>query len=100
MQEHEKSLYSLLIIGALIAIGNVLTSNDPITPRLFAGRVILGSLVSVVAGAVLIQIPDASPLAIQGLGAALGIAGYQAVEVWLHRRAAGKQNGSKTNDPE
>ena len=49
MQEHEKSLYSLLIIGALIAIGNVLTSNDPITPRLFAGRVILGSLVSVVA---------------------------------------------------
>lgn len=80
MQEHEKSLYSLLIIGALIAIGNVLTSNDPITPRLFAGRVILGSLVSVVAGAVLIQIPDASPLAIQGLGAALGIAGYQAVE--------------------
>ncbi len=36
MQEHEKSLYSLLIIGALIAIGNVLTSNDPITPRLFA----------------------------------------------------------------
>ena len=99
MQEHEKSLYSLLIIGALIAIGNVLTSNDPITPRLFAGRVILGSLVSVVAGAVLIQIPDASPLA-QGLGAALGIAGYQAVEVWLRRRAAGKQNGSKTNDPE
>ncbi|WP_249828038.1 phage holin family protein [Escherichia coli] len=51
MQEHEKSLYSLLIIGALIAIGNVLTSNDPITPRLFAGRVILGSLVSVVPGA-------------------------------------------------
>ena len=84
MQEHEKSLYSLLIIGALM----------------FAGRVILGSLVSVVAGAVLIQIPDASPLAIQGLGAALGIAGYQAVEVWLRRRAAGKQNGSKTNDPE
>ena len=32
-------------------------------------------------GAVLIQIPDASPLAIQGLGAALGIAGYQAAEV-------------------
>ncbi|MXD08325.1 holin, partial [Escherichia coli] len=24
----------------------------------------------------------------------------QAVEVWLRRRAAGKQNGSKPNDPE
>ncbi|MBA7739963.1 phage holin family protein [Escherichia marmotae] len=100
MQEHEKSLYSLLVIGGLIAVGNVLNSNDPITPRLFAGRVILGSLVSVVAGTALIQIPDASPLAIQGLGAALGIAGYQAVEVWLRRRAMGKQDGSKNNDSE
>lgn len=32
MQEHEKSLYSLLVIGGLIAVGNVLNSNDPITP--------------------------------------------------------------------
>ncbi len=46
-----------------------------------------------VAGAVLLQLPDASPLAIQGLGAGLGIAGYQAVEMYLRRRAAGKQEG-------
>mgnify|MGYP001113054540 CR=1 FL=1 len=96
MQEHEKSLYSLLIMGALIAVAKVLA----ITPRLFISRVILGSFVSVIAGAALIQIPEASPLAIQGLGAALGIAGYQAVEMWLRRRAAGKKNGSVTNDPE
>lgn len=95
MQEHEKSLYSLLVIGALIAIAKVLASNDPITPRLFISRVILGSLVSVVAGAVLLQLPDASPLAIQGLGAGLGIAGYQAVEMYLRRRAAGKQEGEE-----
>ena len=93
MQEHEKSLYSLLAIGALIAIAKVLASNDPITPRLFISRVILGSFVAVIAGAVLIQIPDASPLAVQGLGAALGIAGYQVVELWLRRRAAGKSTG-------
>lgn len=97
MQEHEKSLYSLLIIGALIAIAKVLASNDPITPRLFVSRVILGSLVSVVAGAALIQIPDASPLAIQGLGAGLGIAGYQAVEMYIRRRAAGKEEGKKND---
>lgn len=94
MQEHEKSLYTLLLMGALIAIGKVLQGNDPITPRLFISRVILGSFVSVIAGAVLIQIPDASPLAVQGLGAGLGIAGYQAVEVWLRRRAAGKADRS------
>lgn len=95
MQEHEKSLYSLLVIGALIAIAKMLASNDPITPRLFISRVILGSLVSVVAGAVLLQLPDASPLAIQGLGAGLGIAGYQAVEMYLRRRAAGKQESEE-----
>jgi len=95
MSKDEQSLVSLLVIGALIAIAKVLTSNDPITLRLFAGRVILGSLVSVAAGAVLLQLPDASPLAIQGLGAGLGIAGYQAVEMWLRRRAAGKQEGDE-----
>ncbi|KDE35121.1 Holin [Kosakonia radicincitans] len=95
MSKDEQSLISLLVIGALIAIAKVLTSDDPITLRLFAGRVILGSLVSVAAGAVLLQLPDASPLAIQGLGAGLGIAGYQAVEMWLRRRAAGKQEGDK-----
>jgi hypothetical protein len=36
--------------GALIALGKMLTSDDVITPRLFFGRVILGGLVSVVAG--------------------------------------------------
>ncbi|MFV7361050.1 phage holin family protein [Citrobacter portucalensis] len=91
MQEHEKSLYSLLAMGVLIAIGHVLSGNDPITLRHFIGRVILGSFVSVIAGVVLIQIPDASPLAIQGIGAALGIAGYQSVELWLRRRALGKK---------
>lgn len=40
MQEHEKSLYSLLIMGALIAVAKVLASDDPITPRLFISRVI------------------------------------------------------------
>jgi len=89
MHEEEESLITLLLIGALIAVGRVLASGEPVTPRLFAGRVILGSLVSVAAGAVLIQIPDASPLAVNGLGAALGIAGHQAVEMWLRRRAAG-----------
>lgn len=95
MQEHEKSLYSLLLIGALIAIGKVLSSNDPITLRLIISRVILGSFVSVMAGAVLIKIPDASPLAIQGIGAALGIAGYQTVELWLRRRALVKKERSE-----
>lgn len=67
MQEHEKTLYTLLVIGFLAALGKMLDGNDPITPRLFS-RVIIGSLTSTTAGAVLLQVPGASPLLIIGLG--------------------------------
>ncbi|MGE6980730.1 holin [Kluyvera intermedia] len=97
MQEHEKSLYTLIAIGLLVALGKLLTSDDVITPRLFFGRLILGGLVSTAAGAVLFQIPDASPLAVNSLGTILAIAGYQSVEIYLRRRAAGKK-GSGEND--
>jgi len=86
MQEHEKSLFTLVLIGALIAIGRVLASDEKITVRLFVGRMILGSALSVAAGAALVQFPDISPLAINGVGALLGIAGYQACEVWIRNR--------------
>ena len=85
MQEHEKTLYTLLVIGFLAALGKMLDGNDPITPRLFFSRVIIGSLTSTTAGAVLLQVPGASPLLIIGLGAALGIGGHQALEIWLRR---------------
>ncbi|CAM3632722.1 phage holin family protein [Yersinia ruckeri] len=95
MQEHEKSIIGLAIIGAVIALGKALTSDEPITARLFIGRVILGSATSVAAAAVLVWVPGLSPLAITGLGAALGIAGHQAVEVWLRRRGSSLLKGKK-----
>ncbi|EPE2951276.1 phage holin family protein [Escherichia coli] len=96
---HEKSVLTLAGIGALIALGKVLNTAEPITLRLIIGRVILGAAVSMVAGVALIQFPDLHPVAINGLGAAFGIAGYQAVELWLRNRAQSR-NGSKTNDTE
>jgi len=93
MQEHEKSLLSLVIIGAVIALGKVLSSSEAITPALFFGRIILGSATSVAAGAVLIWIPDISPMAINGAGAALGIAGYQVVEAWIRRKGSNSLPG-------
>ncbi len=89
MQDHEKTLMQLLLIGAVIALGKVLASNEKITPRLIAGRVILGSAISVAAGAALVQFPDMSPLAVNGVGAGLGILGYQFCEIWLRRRLGG-----------
>jgi hypothetical protein len=95
MQEHEKSLYTLLVMGALIALGKVLASDEKITFRLITGRVILGSAISVAAGAALVQFPDISPVAINGLGAGLGILGYQFCELWLRRRLGGDKRETK-----
>jgi hypothetical protein len=89
MQDHEKTLMQLLLLGGVIALGKVLASNEKITPRLIAGRVILGSAISVAAGAALVQFPDLSPLAVNGVGAGLGILGYQFCEMWLRRRLGG-----------
>ncbi|NKI73977.1 holin [Dickeya sp. CFBP 2040] len=86
MNETDKSIVSLFIIGTLIAVGKVLSGSEPITLRLFIGRVMLGGFVSMMAGIALVQFPDLSPVAINGIGAALGIAGYQAIELLIQRR--------------
>lgn len=97
MQEHEKTLISLSIVGALLALGKMLASDEPMTIRLFFGRIILGSGTSMAAAAVLLWVPGISPLAITGLGAAFGIAGYQVIEVWLrrHKFFKGKNHDTK-----
>lgn len=97
MTEHEKSFFTLAFIGALIAIAKTLDSDEPLTPRRMIGRAILGSAVSVVAGAALIQFPNIHPLAVNGIGAMLGILGYQSVEMWLHKRSKIKME-KKKND--
>ncbi|ELX2271371.1 TPA: holin [Yersinia enterocolitica] len=95
MQEHEKAIISLGVIGALLALGKILASDEPITARRFIGRIILGSGASMAAAAALVWVPGLPPLAINGLGAAIGIAGYQALELWLRRRAGSLLKGKK-----
>lgn len=86
MQEYEKGFVTLAIMGALIALGKMLTSNEPITARLILGRVIVGSALSLAAGVALYFVPDIHPLALAGIGSALGIAGLNGVEVWLRKK--------------
>ncbi|EEV5914890.1 holin [Escherichia coli] len=78
MTAEEKSVLSLFMIGVLIVVGKVLAGGEPITPRLFIGRMLLGGFVSMVAGVVLVQFPDLSLPAVCGIGSMLGIAGYGA----------------------
>lgn len=86
MDEYDHTLVSLVVVGAFIALGKMLVANEVITLRLFIGRIILGSAVSVVAGALLILWPGIHPIAVMGIGSALGIAGYQLVEIWLRKK--------------
>lgn len=86
MTEGEKGVLSLFVIGVLIVVGKVLAGGEPITPRLFVGRMLLGGFVSMVAGVVLVQFPDMSLPAVCGIGSMLGIAGYQVVEIAIQRR--------------
>lgn len=85
MQDHDKNLVWLTVLGLLIGLGKLLASDEALTWRLVIGRSILGSATSMIAGVALIQIPDLPLVAILGVGSALGISGAQVVEKLLLR---------------
>ncbi|HAU6530835.1 TPA: holin [Salmonella enterica] len=89
MQDYEKGFIALAIMGALIALGKMLNSDEPITARLVLGRVIVGSALSVAAGVALYFVTDIHPLALAGIGSALGILGLNGVEAWLRKKGIG-----------
>lgn len=86
MQEHDKSILMLIVIGGLIGMSKLLVSKEPLSVRLLIGRTILGSATSLIAGVVLLQIPNVSPLALIGLASALGILGSTFIEEYLKNR--------------
>ena len=86
MQEHDKSILMLIVIGGLIGMSKLLVSKEPLSVRLLIGRTILGSATSLIAGVVLLQIPNVSPLALIGLASALGILGSTFIEECLKNR--------------
>jgi len=85
MQEHEKTIATLIAIGGLIGMSRLLVSNEPLSWRLIIGRTILGSATSVVAGIVMIQFPDLSPVALVGIACALGILGSTFIEEYMKK---------------
>ncbi len=86
MQEHDKSILMLIVIGGLIGMSKLLVSKEPLSVRLLIGRTILGSATSLIAGVVILQIPNVSPLALIGLASSLGILGSTFIEEYLKNR--------------
>lgn len=87
MDESVKNFLTLVLLGSMIALGKLLQSDEELTLRLIVGRTLLGAATSLIAGVALLQIPDMDPLALIGIGSALGIAGQQTVEAWLKKKA-------------
>lgn len=90
MQEHEKTLWTmfmLVVSGAIIGVGKLLSSDEKLTMRLIIGRAILGSATSSVAGIVLWQIPNIHPISLLAIGSGLGIAGAGVIESYIKKRA-------------
>lgn len=95
MPNGETTLFAkLVLIGALIGAGQLLVGQEQITARLFIGRVILGSAVSLVSGVALIQMGDIPDLAVIGIACVLGIAGHTAVEAAAQRWLKNKKDKS------
>lgn len=86
-------LAKLIFLGAMIATGQILVSQEKITPRLFIGRILLGVPVALMSGVVLIKLGELPELAIIGLASLLGIAGHTAIEAaarrWVNRKGRG-----------
>lgn len=97
MHDHERTIITLGILGGIAAAGKVLASAEPITLRLFVGRTLLGCSLGVSAAALLVRYPNLDPLAIAGAGAAMGVAGYQIIEIYLRhlRRKTDTKNNEK-----
>ncbi|WP_050465091.1 phage holin family protein [Herbaspirillum autotrophicum] len=95
MQDPEKSLWTLVAMGAVIGVGKLLASDEKLSIRLVIGRTVLGSATSMLAGVVLLQFPDIPHLALLGIASGLGILGSQTVEVLLRRRAGKFIGGGK-----
>lgn len=87
MQEHEKTFLTLVILGGLIGMSKLLVSKEPLSIRLLIGRTILGSASSLVAGLVLLQIPDISTIPLIAIASALGILGSTFIEEFLKKNA-------------
>lgn len=85
MQDHEKTFLTLIVVGGLIGMSKLLVSQEKLTFRVIIGRTILGSASSLIAGLILLQIPDINQISLIAIASALGILGSRFIEEYLKK---------------
>ncbi|WP_153076881.1 MULTISPECIES: holin [Paraburkholderia] len=96
LNENEKELLTLFIIGAVIALGKLLVGGERMSARIVMGRMIIGAALSTSAGAALVMFHDLTPVALTGVASALGILGQSVLEAAVQKfvgRLPGKKGG-------
>lgn len=77
---HEKELLILPGVDAVIGLGKLLTSVEPLSVRGIAGGMVTGAALSVSAGAVLILFHELPPTALVGVASVIGLLGQPLLE--------------------
>jgi len=73
-------LAAMAALGALVGLGRLLASKEPMSLRLAVGRAIVSAGLAVAAGALLAFLPGLSQTALIGLAAASAVLGEQFLE--------------------
>ena len=79
MDQHDRNLLMLLLVGALVAVGKALAAAEPITWRAFLGRAIVGGTTALIAGVALAFWPSLPTPALYGLASMAGHIGAEGV---------------------
>lgn len=74
------------LVGVLTALGQLLASNEELTPRIILGRALASIGLSVSAGAILLWMTDVPPLALIGLSAGLASLGTSFLEKLMQKK--------------
>jgi len=88
--KEELSTYQVLgtmgLVGVLTALGQLLASNERLTPRIILGRALSSIGLSVSAGALLLWFAEPHPLALIGVSAGLASLGTSFLERFLQKK--------------
>lgn len=83
---HWEILLSMAAVGGLTALGQLLASNERITPRIIWGRALSSIGLSVSAGAILLWFTEPNPLALIGVSAGLASLGTSFLEKFVQKK--------------
>lgn len=88
---HVEAAAAMAGTGLLIGLGQLLASEEKLTPRIIFGRAFSSAGLALIAGALLIQIPDIPLLALIGLSALIASLGTSFLEKFLNNYFGGSR---------